>query len=92
MGEAHGREFEKLNQVRKLSLSGCPAEARARIDAEGSAPSKRMVGWPCRHILAAKGQGLLEKYVRLKQLESTACSRIDGFWTGFYVGILGFTE
>lgn len=87
-------EFEKLNpgaKVEFIRLSG--GEALARIDAEkGRLQASVWWGGPADTFMAAKGQGLLEKYVSPEAAQIDGMFKDpDGFWTGFYVGILGFT-
>lgn len=88
------QEFEKLYpgvKVEFIRLSG--GAALARIRAEQHRPQASVWwGGPADTFMAAKAEGLLEPYVSPEAANiDDQFKDPDGYWTGFYVGILGFT-
>ncbi|WP_171011437.1 ABC transporter substrate-binding protein [Haloimpatiens lingqiaonensis] len=89
---AVAKEFEKESGVKTTVIRLSGGEALKRIDAEKQNPKASVwYGGPADTFVAAKEQGLLEKY------ESPTAKEIpdqfkdkDGYWTGIYNGYLGF--
>ena len=88
------QEFERLYpnvSVEFIRMSG--GAALSRIRAEQARPQASVWwGGPADTFIAAAGEGLLEPYVSPEAAKiDPRFKDEDGTWTGFYVGILGFT-
>lgn len=88
------QEFQKLYpnvRVEFIRLSG--GQALSRLQAERQRPQASVWwGGPADTFMAAKADGLLEPYVSPEAAYiSEQFKDPEGYWTGFYVGILGFT-
>ncbi len=88
------QEFMKLYpkvQVEHIRLSAGPV--LARIKAERNRPQASVWwGGPADTYAAAKEEGLLEPYFSAEAEHIPAKFKdAEGYWTGFYVGLLGFT-
>lgn len=88
------QEFQKKYpnvKVEFIRLSG--GQALARIRAERHRPQASVWwGGPADSFMAAKAEGLLEAYVSPEARHIDAQFKdAEGYWTGFYVGVLGFT-
>lgn len=92
--KATAEAFEKKTGIKTNYIRLSAGEALARIKAEKGNPSFSIWwGGPADQFIDAKGQGLLEQY------KSPTADKIppqykdaEGFWTGIYVGTLGFAS
>ena len=86
--------FEKETGIKVTAVRMSSGETLKRLQAEKNAPKASVwFGGPADGQIQAKADGLLEKYV------SPNAAKIpdrfkdpDGFWTGVYVGYLGFAS
>ncbi len=87
-------EFEKETGIKVEAVRMSSGETLARIKAEKNNPKASLwFGGPADGQIQAKADGLLEKYV------SPNAAKIpdqfkdkDGYWTGVYIGYLGFAS
>ena len=88
------QEFQKDTGIKVDAVRMSSGEVLGRIRAEKNNP-KASVWWggPADAFIAAKNEGLLEKY------QSPVAAKIpakfkdtEGYWTGIYVGYLGFSS
>lgn len=92
--KATAEAFEKKTGIKTNYIRLSAGEALARLKAEKGNPSFSVWwGGPADQFIDAKGQGLLEQY------KSPAADKIptqykdaEGYWTGIYVGTLGFAS
>ena len=88
------KEFEKETGIKVEAVRMSSGETIGRIKAEKNNPKASIwFGGPADGQIQAKADGLLEKYV------SPNAAKIpdkfkdkDGYWTGVYVGYLGFAS
>ena len=88
------KEFEKDTGIKVEAVRMSSGEVIGRIKAEKANPKASIwFGGPADGQIQAKADGLLEKYV------SPAAAKIpdkfkdkEGYWTGVYVGYLGFAS
>ncbi len=88
------KEFEKDTGIKVDAVRMSSGEVLGRIQAEKNNPKASVwYGGPADAFIQAKEYGLLEKYV------SPNAAKIpdkfkdpDGYWTGIYVGYLGFAS
>ena len=88
------KEFEKETGIKVEAVRMSSGEILGRINAEKNAPKASVwYGGPADGFIQAQEYGLLEKYV------SPNAAKIpdkfkdkDGYWTGIYVGYLGFSS
>ena len=88
------KEFEKETGIKVNAVRMSSGEVLGRLKAEKNNP-KASVWWggPADGFIAAKEEGLLEKYVspNAKDIPDKFKDK-DGYWTGIYVGYLGFAS
>ena len=88
------QEFQKDTGIKVEAVRMSSGEVLGRIRAEKNNP-KASVWWggPADAFIAAKQDGLLEKYQSPNAAKIPAKFKDpDGFWTGIYVGYLGFSS
>jgi len=88
------QEFQKDTGIKVEAVRMSSGEILGRIKAEKNNP-KASVWWggPADAFIAAKQDGLLEKYNSPNAAKIPAKFKdADGFWTGIYVGYLGFSS
>ena len=88
------QEFEKETGIKVNAVRMSSGEILGRLKAEKNSP-KAAVWWggPADGFIAAKQEGLLEAYVSpsAKDIPDKFKDK-DGYWTGIYVGYLGFAS
>ena len=88
------QEFQKETGIKVEAVRMSSGEILGRIKAEKNNP-KASVWWggPADGFIAAKQEGLLEKYTSPNAAKIPAKFKdADGYWTGIYVGYLGFSS
>lgn len=88
------QEFQKDTGIKVEAVRMSSGEVLGRIRAEKNNP-KASVWWggPADAFIAAKQDGLLEKYISPNAAKIPAKFKdADGSWTGIYVGYLGFSS
>ena len=88
------KEFEKDTGIKVAAVRMSSGEILGRLKAEKNAP-KASIWWggPADGFIQAKSDGLLEKYVSPNAAKIPAQFKdAEGFWTGIYVGYLGFVS
>lgn len=88
------KEFEKDTGVKVAAVRMSSGEILGRLKAEKNAP-KASVWWggPADGFIQAKVDGLLDKYVSPNAAKIPAKFKdAEGYWTGIYVGYLGFVS
>lgn len=88
------QEFEKDTGIKVAAVRMSSGEILGRLKAEKSAP-KASVWWggPADGFIQAKQDGLVEKYVSPSAAKIPAQFKdAEGYWTGIYVGYLGFVS
>lgn len=88
------QEFEKETGIKVNAVRMSSGEIMGRIKAEKNNP-KASVWWggPADGFIQAKDEGLLQKYVSPSAKEiPDKFKDSDGYWTGIYVGYLGFAS
>lgn len=88
------QEFQKETGIKVNAVRMSSGEIMGRLKAEKNNP-KASVWWggPADGFIQAKDEGLLEKYVSPSAAEiPDKFKDKDGFWTGIYVGYLGFAN
>lgn len=86
--------FEKETGIKVTAVRMSSGETLQRLKAEKDAPKASVwFGGPADGQIQAKTDGLLEKYVspNAKKIPERF-KDADGFWTGVYVGYLGFAS
>ena len=79
--------FEKETGIKVTAVRMSSGETLQRLKAEKEAPKASVwFGGPADGQIQAKADGLLEKYIPDRFRDR------DGFWTGVYVGYLGFAS
>ena len=86
--------FEKETGIKVTAVRMSSGETLQRLKAEKEAPKASVwFGGPADGQIQAKADGLLEKYVSPNAAKIPDRFRDrDGFWTGVYVGYLGFAS
>ncbi|MBQ1777104.1 MAG: extracellular solute-binding protein, partial [Acidaminococcaceae bacterium] len=86
--------FEKETGIKVTAGRMSSGETLQRLKAEKEAPKASVwFGGPADGQIQAKADGLLEKYVSPNAAKIPDRFRDrDGFWTGVYVGYLGFAS
>ncbi len=86
------KEFEKDTGIKVDAVRMSSGEVLGRIQAEKNNPKASVwYGGPADAFIQAKEYGLLEKYVSPNAAKIPARFKDpDGYWTGIYVGYLGF--
>jgi iron(III) transport system substrate-binding protein len=88
------KEFEKDTGIKVSAVRMSSGEILGRLKAEKNAP-KATIWWggPADGFIQAKADGLLEKYVSSNAAKIPAKFKdAEGYWTGIYVGYLGFVS
>ena len=88
------QEFQKDTGIKVDAVRMSSGEVLGRIKAEKNNP-KASVWWggPADAFIAGKQDGLFEKYVSPNAAKIPAKFKdADGYWTGIYVGYLGFSS
>ncbi|WP_346355161.1 ABC transporter substrate-binding protein [Azotosporobacter soli] len=88
------QEFEKETGIKVEAVRMSSGEIMGRIKAEKGAPKASVwFGGPADAFVQAKEDGLLEKYASPNAVKVPAQFKdADGYWTGIYVGYLGFVS
>jgi len=88
------KEFEKETGIKVDAVRMSSGEVLGRIQAEKNNPKASVwYGGPADAFIQAKEYGLLEKYVSPNAGKISAKFKDpDGYWTGIYVGYLGFSS
>lgn len=88
------KEFEKDTGIKVDAVRMSSGEVLGRIQAEKNNPKASVwYGGPADAFIQAKEYGLLEKYVSPNAEKIPAQFKDpDGYWTGIYVGYLGFSS
>lgn len=88
------QEFEKETGIKVEAVRMSSGEIMGRIKAEKGNPKASVwFGGPADAFVEAKQQGLLEKYTSPNAEKIPAQFKdAEGFWTGIYVGYLGFVS
>ena len=86
--------FEKETGIKVTAVRMSSGETLQRLKAEKDAPKASVwFGGPADGQIQAKADGLLEKYISPNAAKIPDRYRDrDGFWTGVYVGYLGFAS
>lgn len=88
------QEFEKESGIKVNAVRMSSGEIMGRLKAEKNNP-KASVWWggPADGFIQAKEEGLLQKYVSPSAKEiPDKFKDSEGYWTGIYVGYLGFAS
>ncbi|MCX7950637.1 MAG: ABC transporter substrate-binding protein [Clostridiales bacterium] len=88
------QEFEKETGIKVEAVRMSSGEILGRVKAEKENPKASVwFGGPADGFIAAKEEGLLEKYVspNAKDIPDKFKDK-DGYWTGIYIGYLGFSS
>lgn len=88
------QEFEKETGIKVEAVRMSSGEVMGRIKAEKNNPKASVwFGGPADAFVQAKEEGLLEKYVSVNAKQVPAQFKdADGYWTGIYIGYLGFVS
>lgn len=88
------QEFEKETGIKVEAVRMSSGEVMGRIKAEKNNPKASVwFGGPADAFVQAKEEGLLEKYVSANAKQVPAQYKdADGYWTGIYIGYLGFVS
>ena len=88
------QEFEKETGIKVEAVRMSSGEIMGRIKAEKGAPKASVwFGGPADAFVQAKEEGLLEKYASANAEKIPAKFKdAEGYWTGIYVGYLGFVS
>lgn len=88
------QEFEKETGIKVEAVRMSSGEIMGRIKVEKSNPKASVwFGGPADAFVQAKEEGLLEKYVSANAAKVPAQFKdADGYWTGIYIGYLGFVS
>lgn len=88
------QEFEKETGIKVEAVRMSSGEVMGRIKAEKNNPKASVwFGGPADAFVQAKEEGLLEKYVSANAKQVPAQFKdADGYWTGIYIGYLGFVS
>ena len=88
------QEFEKDTGIKVDAVRMSSGEIMGRIKAEKNNPKASVwFGGPADAFVQAKEEGMLEKYVSSNAGKIPAQFKdVDGYWTGIYVGYLGFVS
>jgi iron(III) transport system substrate-binding protein len=86
--------FEKATGIKVTAVRMSSGETLQRLKDEKNAPKASVwFGGPADGQIQAKADGLLEKYVSPNaKIIPNQFKDADGFWTGVYVGYLGFAS
>lgn len=88
------QDFEKETGIKVDAVRMSSGEIMGRIKAEKNNPKASVwFGGPADAFVQAKEDGLLEKYASPNAVKIPAQFKdADGYWTGIYVGYLGFVS
>jgi len=88
------QEFEKETGIKVEAVRMSSGEILGRIKAEKNNPRASVwFGGPADGFIAAKEEGLLEKYASANAAKiPDKFKDADSYWTGIYVGYLGFVS
>lgn len=86
--------FEKATGIKVDWVRMSSGEVLARLEAERNNPRASIwFGGPAVDQIAAKNKGLLEPYKSPNAWSlDLAFKDYDGYWTGFYLGVIGFAS